>query len=60
MTLYYQVYITYQLHVSAIAAVAIIRFDTIFQRSYVDMIKHRTIISISVGRGLLYPYRIIT
>ena len=31
--LYYQVYVTYQLHVSANAAVAIIRLDTIYQRS---------------------------
>ena len=36
--LYYQVYITYQLHVSANAAVAIIKLDTIYQRSYIDMI----------------------
>ena len=35
----------YQLHVSAIAAVAIIRLDTIYQRSYIDMIRHRTIIA---------------
>ena len=28
----------YQLHVSANAAVAIFRLDTIYQRSYVDMI----------------------
>jgi hypothetical protein len=49
--LYYQVYITYQLHVSANAAVAIIGLDTIYQRSYTDKIKHRTIISISVGKG---------
>jgi len=32
--LYYQVYITYQLHVSANAAVAIIGLDTIYQRGY--------------------------
>jgi len=32
------VYITYQLHVSATAAVAIIRLDTIYQGSYIDMI----------------------
>jgi len=36
--LYYQVYVTYQLHVSSNAAVAIIRLDTIYQRSYIDMI----------------------
>jgi hypothetical protein len=36
--LYYQVYISYQLHVSASAAVAIIRLDTIYQRSYIDKI----------------------
>jgi len=36
--LYYQVYIIYQLHVPAIAAVAIIRLDTIYQTSYIDMI----------------------
>ena len=51
-------YITYKLHVSANAAVPNIRLDTIFQRNYVELC--RTIISISVGRGLLYPYRIIT
>ena len=34
----YQVCITYELHVSAIAAVAIIRVDTIYQRSYIDKI----------------------
>jgi len=31
-------YITYQLHVSANAAVAIIRLDTIYERSYIYMI----------------------
>jgi len=38
--LYYQMYITYQhqLHVSANAAVAIIRLDTIYHRSYIDII----------------------
>jgi len=36
--LYYQVYITYELHVSANAAVAIIRLDTIYQKSYIDMV----------------------
>jgi len=36
---YYQVYVTYQLHVSAVAAVAIIRLDTIYRRSYIDMIE---------------------
>jgi len=36
--LYNQVYIAYQLHASAIAAAAIIRLDTIYQRSYTDMI----------------------
>ena len=37
--LYYQVYVTYhQLHVSANAAVTIIRLDKIYQRSYIDMI----------------------
>ena len=35
--LHYQVYITFQLHVSANAAVAIIRLDTIYQRSYIDI-----------------------
>ena len=35
-------YITYQLRVSANAAVAIIRLDTIYQRRYIDMIKYRT------------------
>jgi len=35
--LYYQVYVTYQLHVSANAAVAIIRLDTIYQRRYIDI-----------------------
>ena len=35
--LYYQDYITYQLHVSVNAAVVIIRLDTIYQRSYIDM-----------------------
>ena len=35
--LYYQVYITYQLHVSANAAVAIIRLDTIYQRNYINV-----------------------
>ena len=44
---------TYELHVSAIAAVAIIRLDTVYQRSYTDMIYHRTIISIGVGEGRL-------
>ena len=44
-------YITYQLHVSANAAVAIIRLDTIYQRSYIDIIQHRKIISITVGKG---------
>jgi len=33
---YYQVYITYQLRVSAIAAVAIIRLETIYQRRCID------------------------
>jgi len=48
--LYYQLYTTYQhqLHVSANAAVAIIRFDTIYERSYIDMIQHRTVICILV------------
>jgi hypothetical protein len=43
--LHYHVYVTYQhlLHVSANAAVAIIRLDTICQRSYIDMIQHRTV-----------------
>jgi len=38
--LYYQLYITYQhqLHVSANAAVAIIRLDKIYHRNYIDMI----------------------
>jgi len=36
--LYYQVHIPYRLHVSANVAVAIIRLDTIYQRSYIDMI----------------------
>ena len=38
--LYYQVYITYQhqLHVSGNAAMAIIKLDNIYQRSYIDMI----------------------
>ena len=38
--LYYQEYITYQHqpHVSTNVAVAIIRLDTIYQRSYIDMI----------------------
>ena len=36
--LYYQFYITYRLHVSGSAAVAIIRLDTIYQSSYIDMI----------------------
>jgi len=31
--------------------VAIFRLDTIYQRSYIDMIQHRTIISINVGEG---------
>jgi len=31
------VYITYQLHVSANAAVAIIRLDTIYHRNYIDI-----------------------
>ena len=31
--LYYQIYIIYQLYVSAIAAVAIIRMDKIYQRT---------------------------
>jgi len=31
------VYITYQLHVSAIAAIVIIRLDTIYQRSYIEI-----------------------
>ena len=31
--LYYQLYLIYQLHVSAIATVAIVRLDTIYQRS---------------------------
>ena len=35
--LYYQLYITYQLHVSAHAAVAIVRLDTIYQGSYIDI-----------------------
>ena len=35
--LYYQEYITNQLHVSVNAAVAIIRLDTIYQRSCIDM-----------------------
>ena len=48
--LYYQVYITYQLHVSTIAAVAIIRLDKIYQRSHIDMTSHRTLISIDVGK----------
>ena len=30
--------VTYQLHVSANAAVAIIRLDTIYQRNYIDVI----------------------
>jgi len=34
--LYYQVYIIYQLHVSAIAAVTIMRLDTVYQRRYID------------------------
>jgi len=41
----------YQLHVSTYAAVAIIRLDTIYQRSYIDMIQNRTIISINEGKG---------
>ena len=36
--LYYQVYTTYQLHVSGNAALVTIRLDTIYQRSYIDMI----------------------
>jgi len=32
------VYITYQQHVSANVAVAIIRLDTIYHKSYIDMI----------------------
>ena len=35
--LYFQVYITYQLNFSTIVAVAIIRMDTIYQRSYIDI-----------------------
>jgi len=35
--LYCQVCVTYQLHVSANVAVAIIRLDTIYERSYTDM-----------------------
>ena len=35
--LYYQVYITYQLHFPAIAVVAIIRSDTIYRRNYIDI-----------------------
>jgi len=35
-----QVCITYQLHVSANAAVAIIRLDTIYQRSCIAMTEH--------------------
>jgi len=35
--LYYQVYIIYQLHVSAIAAVAIFRLDTIFNREAIQI-----------------------
>jgi len=31
-------YVTYQLHVSANAAVAIIRVDTIYQKTYIDTI----------------------
>ena len=35
--LYYQVYINYQLHVSTNDAVAIVRLDTVYQRSYIDV-----------------------
>ena len=45
-------YINYQLHVSANAAVAIIRLDTIYQKSYID-IQHITVISIGVGERKL-------
>jgi hypothetical protein len=49
--LYNQVYIAYQqLHVSAIAAVAIIRLDTIFQRIHIIVIYHITITSNGVGK----------
>ena len=36
--LYYQVYLTYQLHVSGNAAAVIIRLDTVYRRSYIGMI----------------------
>jgi len=39
--LYYQVYINFQLHVSANAAAAIIRLDTIYQRSYIDITQNK-------------------
>ena len=38
MVVMIHVYITYQLNVSAIAAVAIIRLDTLYQRSYINTI----------------------
>ena len=45
-------YITYQLYVSANAAVAIIRFDTIYQRSYIDKI----LFSFLTCRALSYKF----
>jgi len=50
--LYYQVYITYQLHVSANAAVAIVRLNTNYQRSYIDI--HSLVFSLE-GRAWQEP-----